>query len=340
MTDKKNILIAVNFTPAQMQELQAMAPDFRVRAHTLTEGQPAPEDYWNDVEVLYTEHGLPDPQAAPDLKWIQFHYAGIDRFINEPILKKPGLLATTLSGANAPQVAEHALTLLLALGHQLPELQVDQARSQWSPDRYERYIPKELAGSTVGIVGYGHVGQRLARLLQPFEVKILASKRDLLDLASQPEGYQDEAGDPQGALVHRLYPGKAVRSMLKSCDFIVVTVPLTAETQHLLGTRLFNALKPGAILVDVSRGGVVDHKALIAALEKSQLGGAGLDVFPEEPLPADSALWEMSNVIITPHIAGVSQHYQERAFDLFKANLSRYLEGKPLFNTVDLKRGY
>jgi phosphoglycerate dehydrogenase-like enzyme len=128
--------------------------------------------------------------------------------------------------------------------------------------------------------------------------------------------------------------------MLKECDFIVVTVPLTQETHHMIGAKQLQALKPSAMLVDVSRGTVVNQGALIAALEKSQLAGAGLDVFAEEPLPADSPLWEMPNVIVSPHVAGLSVHYKDRAFALFKANLQRYLEGKPLFNVVDLERGY
>jgi len=247
--------------------------------------------------------------------------------------------ATTLSGANAPQAAEHALALLLALGHHLPDMLADQTRTEWSAERLRRYLPKELIGSTVGIIGYGSIGQRLARLLHSFQVTILASKRDLLSPSG--EDFQvDGQGDPNAELVRRLYPSQAVRSMLKECDAVVVTVPLTAETKGLVGAQQLAALKPGAFLVDVSRGGVVDHDALVAALKKGQLAGAGLDVFAEEPLPADSPLWSLPNVIISPHVAGLSAHYMDRAFTLFKENLRRYLAGEQLLNRIDLDRGY
>jgi phosphoglycerate dehydrogenase-like enzyme len=244
-----------------------------------------------------------------------------------------------LSGANAPQVAEHAMAMMLALAHHVHYMLQDQARANWSTQRSERYQARELLNSTVGIVGYGSIGQRLARLLQPFNVRILASRRDVMAPAS--EAFQiDGQGDARAELVHRMYPGKAVGTMLKECDFVVVTVPLTDETRGMLGAKQLSALKPGGLLVDVSRGGVVDHAALVQALEKRQLGGAALDVFPEEPLPADSPLWEMNNVIISPHVAGLSPHYNARAFALFKENLRRYVAGDKLLNTIDLARGY
>ena len=155
------------------------------------------------------------------------------------------------------------------------------------------------------------------------------------------EGYsKDDMGDPQGDLFTRLYPPQALRSMVGECDFVVVSVPLTSSTVGLLGKEQLAAMKPSAYLVDISRGGVVDHEALIAALNQEQLAGAALDVFPEEPLPEDSPLWEMSNVIITPHIAGFSGRYNQRANDLFVENLGRYLAGEELLNKVDFDREY
>jgi phosphoglycerate dehydrogenase-like enzyme len=228
---------------------------------------------------------------------------------------------------------------MLALSHNLPKMLADQAHTEWSPERLERYLPTELIGSTVGIIGYGSIGQRLARLLQSCGVSILASKRDLMS-ASKEHFQVDGQGDPNGELVRRLYPGKALGSMLKECDYVVVTVPLTAETRGMLGATQLAAMKPGAFLVDVSRGGVVDHDALATALRKGQLAGAGLDVFPEEPLPADSPLWAQPNVIISPHVAGLSPHYLDRAFLLFKENLRRYLAGEELLNRIHLDRGY
>jgi phosphoglycerate dehydrogenase-like enzyme len=128
--------------------------------------------------------------------------------------------------------------------------------------------------------------------------------------------------------------------MFKECDFVVICAPLTPETYHLISTAEFEAMKPESYLIDVSRGGVVDHEALLIALNEGKLRGVFLDVFPEEPLPPESPLWQMPNVIITPHIAGNSPMYNERAVKLFSENLHRYLGDLPVFNRFDFERGY
>lgn len=335
-----NVLVTVDFTEEQLAELGELSRSVKVRSHPVAQGQQLPENEWAQAEVLYTFRNLPTPEQAPNLRWVQFHLAGVEEHLDAPILHKPGFKATTLSGANAPQVAEHALALMLALGHHLPRVLADQAERKWPSRRSETHLPGELLGSTVGIVGYGSVGQRLARLLTSFGVKVLASKRDLLAPPRADDFQIDGQGDPNAELVHRLYPGQALRSMFKECDFVVVTVPLTEQTRSMIGARQLAGMKPGAFLIDVSRGGVVDQAALLAALQKKQLAGAGLDVFPDEPLPADSPLWEQPNVIISPHIAGLSPHYIPRAFALFKENLRRYIAGEPLLNQIDLERGY
>ena len=339
MSKERQILVTIQFSQEQLEELKSIAPEFKVISRPLAQGQELPADEWPQVEVLYTFRALPQPDQAPKLRWIQFHLSGIEEHLDQPILHQVKVQATTLSGANAPQVAEHALALMLALGHHLPEMVADQSRSQWPTQRTQRYVPKELMNSTVGIIGYGSVGQRLARLLQSFGVTVLASRRDLLRM--DHTDYQvDGQGDPAAELPRRLYPGKALRSLLKECDYVVVTVPLTPETRGMLGAKQLSAMRPGALLIDVSRGGVVDQEALIDALEKGQLAGAALDVFAEDPLSADSPLWEMPKVVISPHVAGLSPHYVERAFTLFKENLRRYIAGEELLNKIDLERGY
>jgi phosphoglycerate dehydrogenase-like enzyme len=336
---EREILLTVQFSQDQLDELQSVASDFKVSSHPLAQGQEMPEDQWANVEVLYTFRALPLPEQAPNLRWIQFHLAGVEEQLDQPILRQVKVQATTLSGANAPQVAEHAVAMLLALGHHIPDMVVDQSRNQWPTQRAQRFIPKELMNSTVGIIGYGSVGQRIARMLQSFSVNILASKRDLMQ--TEFKDYQvDGQGDPKADIPRRLYPGKALRSLMKECDYVIVTVPLTPETRGMIGANQLSAMKPNAVLIDVSRGGVIDQEALVRALEKGQLAAAGLDVFAEEPLPADSPLWHLPNVLISPHIAGLSPHYLERAFTLFKENLARYIAGKELLNKIDLKRGY
>jgi phosphoglycerate dehydrogenase-like enzyme len=246
---------------------------------------------------------------------------------------------TSMSGASAPQMAEHAVMMILALGHHLPDVFAHQKKAEWPSGRWELFSPHELRGSTVGIIGYGSVGRQIARILQVFGATVLASKRDVMH--PEDTGYTIEGlGDPEGDLVNRLYPPQALCSLLKECDYVVITLPLTSTTRGVIGAKELAAFKPGAYLVDISRGGVVDHNPLIPLLRERKIAGAALDVYPAEPLPGDSPLWKLPNVILTPHIAGFSPHYDERAADLFIQNLRRYLEDLPLYNHLDPVLGY
>jgi phosphoglycerate dehydrogenase-like enzyme len=339
MNSPIEVLITLPFPEELVVQLRSVSPRVRVTVQKASKPEEVPAELWQRVEVLYTDSVLPKPEQAPKLRWIQFHWAGLERMMDAPILQKPGLEATSLSGAAARQMAEYVLLMLLAFGHRLPDLLEHQKRSEWPKDRWKRFLPQELNSSTVGIVGYGSIGREVARLLHEFGATILASKRDVMH--PEDSGYMPEGlGDPQGGLVSRLYPPQALRSMFKECDFVVVTVPLSPGTQNLIGAEELAAMKPSAYLIDVSRGGVVNHAALTAALRERRIAGAALDVFPDEPLLPDSPLWKLPNVIITPHISGITPHYDQRAADLFAENLHRYLAGLPLHNRVDARRGY
>ena len=205
---------------------------------------------------------------------------GFKSLVDTPLFTKPDITVTTLSGAAASQSAEYVLTMLLALGRQLQILSAGQKKAAWPKDRWERFKPRELRTSTVGIIGYGSIGRQIARLLREFGTTVLATKNDamhLIDSGYTPEGM----GDPSGDLVHRLYPAQAVKSMVKDCDFVVVCVPLTDRTRDLINADVLAVCKPTAYLVDISRGGIVDHAALIKALNDHKLAGAALDVFPK-----------------------------------------------------------
>jgi phosphoglycerate dehydrogenase-like enzyme len=333
------VLVTIPFSEELISQLSAISPKINVTAIPVPKASEISAEIWKRTEVLYTGHVLPELEQVPALRWVQFHFAGIDRYTDEPVLQKDGLLITTLSGAATPQVAEHVLAMMLALSRKLPALLASQKKSEWPKDRFERFSPFELNGKTVGIIGYGSIGRQIARLLQPFGVTILATKRNGFD--PRDDGYVVEGtGDPQGDLVHRLYPPQALRSMLKECHFIVVTVPMTAETNNMVNAAIFDVLKPGSYLIDVSRGDVVNHSDLIDAIKSNKLAGAALDVFAEEPLPRSSPLWQNPNIIITPHISGGSERYKERAAALFSENMLRYLSGLQLYNLFDRKRGY
>lgn len=339
MTTPIDVLITLPFPEELLRELEEISPRLNITVYKANKPEEVPVEAWGKTEILYTSNVLPAPEQAPKLRWVQFHWAGLESVLDKPILQQPEVTATSLSGAAAPQVAEFVLAMILALGHRLADMMSHQQKASWPKDRWKRFSPLELRGSTVGIVGYGSIGRELARLLQPFGVTVLATKRDAM--RPQDDGYLPEGlGDPGGDLVHRLYPPQALRSMLKECDFVVVAVPLSKDTKGLISQEELSAMQPSAFLVDVSRGGIVDQDALAAALREHRIAGAALDVFPEEPLPADHPLWKFSNVIITPHIAGISPHYDQRAIDLFAENLRRYLDGRPLLNLVDMSRGY
>lgn len=333
------VLVTIPFSETLTNQLSAISPKINLTAIAAQKASEIPAEIWARTEVLYTGHVLPEPEQVPALRWVQFHFAGIDRYIDEPVLQRKDLQITTLSGAAAPQVAEYVLAMMLALGHKLPDLLASQKKSEWPKDRFERFLPFELNGKTIGIIGYGSIGRQIAHLLQPFGVTILATKRNGFD--PRDEGYVVEGtGDPQGDLVHRLYPPQALRSMLKECHFIVVTVPMTAETNNIVNAAIFDALKPGSYLIDVSRGGVVNHNDLLDAIKNNKLAGAALDVFPEEPLPRSSPLWQNPNIIISSHISGGSEYYKERAAALFAENVLRYLSGLQLYNLFNRERGY
>jgi len=339
MKEQVEILLTLPFPEELINQIRGVSPKLNVNVCAASEAKDVPSELWEKTEVLYTHRVLPAPDQAPHLHWVQFHWAGIEHILDAPILKMPEVVATHLSGASVSQMGEFAIMMMLALGRHLQDAMAYQKRTEWPKDRWEKFVPVELRGSTVGIVGYGSIGRQIARLSQALGATVLATKRD--NMHPEDDGYIiDGLGDPKGELVHRLYPPQALRSMLKECDFILVTVPLTNETRAMISTEELGVLKPSAYLIDISRGGVIDHEALILALREKRIAGAALDVFPNEPLAADSPLWKLPNVIITPHIAGFSPQYDQRATNLFCENLHRYLAGLPLYNRIKLERGY
>ena len=339
MTKPIEVLITLPFPKARIEELRAVSNKLHITAHPAQSLQEVPHELWEQTEVLYTNHVLPTPLQAPRLKWIQFHWAGIDRLKGAPIFDQVGVAATTQSGIHAPQMGEYVLMMMLALGHKMPRIFKYQNKNQWPEERWETLKPIELRTATVGIVGYGSIGRQTARLLHTFGATVLATKFNAMQV-EDPGYIMEGTGDPDGDYPHRIYPFQALKSMLTECDFVVVAVPLTDETRGLIGAEELAVMKPTAYIVDVSRGTVIDHNALIPALKEKRIAGAALDVFSTEPLHHASPLWQMDNVILTPHIAGVSAHYDERAMGLFAENLKRYLSGENLLNQFDFELGY
>lgn len=338
MAEKKNVevLSTIPLNEAQVDRIRHVNKAVRLTVVKYRDGEVASPEQWHKTEVLFTGgRNIPTVQDAQNLRWVHVAFAGVDALINTPLMVQKQVTVTSSSGVMISQMGEYALMALLMLGHKMHEIFQLQHEAKWG----QNLTPIELRGSTVGIVGYGSVGREIARRLHPFDVKILAAKRD----ASQPEdnGYAPEGlGDPKGDYFTRLYPIEALKGMLAECDFVVLAMPLTAETRNMFNADVFNAMKPGAFLVNVARGEVINDVALEQALKSGQVGGAVLDVFAQEPLPGDSPLWGMKNVIITPHVSGLSSHYVDDMVQLFCENLSRYLAGEPLHNVIDVEKGY
>ena len=296
---------------------------------------------WSETEVLFTQGVLPEMGKAPNLKWVQFRSAGIDSFLDDPVVSNKKITATTMSGVITHQIAEYILMAMLALGQKLPELLRYQQVQKWpeGDEKRQNLLPVELRHSTVGILGYGSIGRQVARLLQPFGATVLAIKKNVM----KPEdtGYFNEGmGDPHGDFFDRLYPIEALHSLLEKSDFVIVTLPLTESTHHIMDAKALEAMKPSAFLVNVGRGELIDQSALVQALENKQIAGAVLDVVSPEPLPEDSTLWHLDNVIITPHVSGLSSYLDEDTLSLFIENLNRYMAELPLYNQVNPEEGY
>jgi phosphoglycerate dehydrogenase-like enzyme len=332
------VLITVPFPHDHLERLKALSPRLRVELFPVRGSEALPEEKIAEAEVLYTSGALPDPEAAPRLKWVQFHYAGLDQFMDHPILRSD-VIITTLSGVAASSVTEFVMMGILAMGRRLLKMMQDNDAKRWADDRLDRFRPVDLRGSTVGIVGYGSIGREVSRVSHAFGAKVLAAKRDLKELENK-EYRIDALGDPDASLPRRIYPPQALASMASECDFLVVSVPLTQDTRGLVGEKVIRRMKPTSFLIDVSRGGVVDHGALVEALQEKRIGGAVLDVYPVEPIPAGSPLWDLPNVILSPHIGGSSSNYLSLAMDLFVENMQRYLADQPLLNRFRRERGY
>lgn len=333
----KHILITAPFPTYLLEKIQTVSPELKVEQMLLGNGR-FPEDKTTSAEIYYAIGQVPTPEQAPNLRWVQAHWAGIDSLVDSPIWQTD-IPLTTASGVHAPNMAQYVLAQMLAWAHRVPEWFNSQKQGTWPPKRWEKFLPTELRGQTLGILGYGSVGREIARLVKPFGMTILVSKQNARR-TDDADYALPGTGDPDGTLPDRIYPAEATHSMLAECDYVVITLPLTPKTHHLFDEALLRDMKPTSYLINVGRGAIINEKDLLKALKKGWIAGAGLDVFETEPLPDESPLWQMNNVILTPHVSGFTPHYDERVVDLFCANLRRYLAGEPLFNLVNRAKGY
>ncbi len=347
MTEPRiNVLIASSLEPEHVERIRAVSERLRVVYEPQLLPPPRyPADHTNiiarsaedearwrallaEAEVLFDfDHTNRQalPELAPRLRWVQATSAGIGQFVQRMgyAERMPGVTYTTASGVHAQPLAEFCAMAMLMFSRNYWQMQRLQAERRW-----ERFGATDLAGRTLAVLGVGRVGAAVARLGKALGMTVLGVKRTV-------------AGSDPGAVgCDELYGPDQLGEVLPRAEFLVIITPHTPATDRLIGAAELAQLPQGAVLINIGRGQVIDEAALIDALRAGRLGGAALDVFENEPLPADSPLWDMPNVLVSPHSASTSDRENARLTDLFCDNLRRYIAGEPLRNVLDLEALY
>jgi glyoxylate/hydroxypyruvate reductase A len=294
--------------------------------HTSTQ-----KERWSDLlsqtEVLfgYVLHTKLNElkKTAPHLKWTQSPSAGVGQWFKRTGFSDLEITLTTASGIHATPLAEFSMMAMLWFVKDGPRMTVEKERRHW-----ERYAGTTLKGKTVAVISLGSIGQEVARLAKSFGMYVIGTKRSL------------EGVKPDSLNADNLYPVADLKSMLAQADFVVICIPHTHETEGLIGEEEIAAMKPGAVLINIARGSIIDEAALIRALNSKHLSGAALDVQSKEPLPPDSPLWGMPQVLLSPHSGSNVNSENIELVKLFCDNLRRYIDGKPLRNVLDKNKLY
>lgn len=317
-------------------QLRQLAPNLEV---VQTDDQEKIAAIVEDIEIAVGQFPTQLLPKAKNLRWFQQWSAGADWLLEHPEVQELDFVLTSASGVHAIPISEHIFAFLLAFARNLPQAWQAQQEHVWMKEQetgqhnsakddiatYSRRDVFELAGKTMLLIGIGEIGERTAQIARALDMGVIGMRHN-------PD--HDTPG------VSEMVGPDELLAVLPKADIVVSTVPLTTETQHMMDQAAFAAMKKGAYFINIGRGGTVDQEALIQALRSGKLAGAGLDVFEEEPLTSDSPLWELDNVLLTPHASGATPQYNERAFALFLDNLQRYQAGAKLRNVVDKSKGY
>lgn len=280
-----------------------------------------------DTDVLIGWSIKPEQLAiANKLRWIHSPAAAVHQLMF-PELIKSEVIVTNSGDVHGPVVAEHAIALLLALAKRLPQAAHYQQRRQWAQETLwqQEPRPREVSGATVVVVGLGSIGREFTARAKALGMRVLAVREN-------PQ--KGTAG------ADAVYGTAELDNLLPQADFLLLCTPVTPTTNQLINKARLARMKPDSYLINVGRGSLADEAALIEALKQNKIAGAGLDVFTEEPLPSDSHFWNLENVLITPHTAAVTDRLWDRHYQLIGENLRRFLDGRPLLNLIDKKRGY
>jgi phosphoglycerate dehydrogenase-like enzyme len=327
-----NLLIVVHHrfelwrAPAWFSErLQEEFPGLAIVHRESYEGL---EPNLREAEIIFTISLRPEQLAnCRNLKWIHTPTAAVHQFLF-PALANSDVVLTNSTEVHGPVVAEHVIALIFALAKKIPQAATLQKKHEWGKETIwsKGTHPKEISGATLGLVGLGSIGRRVARMASALGMRVLAVREHV------------EKEKPQG--VDAVFSSSQLDEVLRQSDFIVLAAPLTAETTKLIDAKRLAVMKGDCYLINVGRGPQVDEMALSEALRSRRIAGAALDVFEQEPLPADSPLWDIENLLITPHTAGITDKLWARHYENFSGNLRRYLAKQPLQYVVDKHKGY
>lgn len=285
------------------------------------------EGHFRDTDILFGYPTSSQFDMASNLKWIQTLDAGMEGlFNNVPQVAESRVVVTNARGAGAPMIGEHALAMMFALSRQFPRFWEDKEHHRWDQDGALEVV-EFLGNKTAGIIGLGKSGREIAWRCQAMGMQVVAVDREAID------------ADP---VVEFVWTLDKLPDLLRVSDYVIVTAPYSEANANLLGRNEFATMKRSARLIVTSRGRVFDNDALAEALKNGTIAGAALDTVAEEPLHADSAFWDIPNLLITPHIAGNAEKemLDQRTFAIFEENLGRYLTGRPLLNVVDKVKQY
>jgi phosphoglycerate dehydrogenase-like enzyme len=281
-----------------------------------------------DTEIAVTSSVPPEYfRIARKLRWIHSPAAAVHQFLF-PELVNSDVILTNAREVHGAVVAEQVIAMILAVAKRIPQAVRFQQERVWGQEAIweQDRGPREIAGATLGLVGLGSIGRNVVKRAAALGMRVIAVRQHA------------DAARPD--LVREVLPQSKINEMLATADYVVLAAPVTASTRHMVGREQLAMMKPDAYLINVGRGSLIDEAALLEALQQRKIGGAALDVFDQEPLPPDSPLWDLDNLLITPHTAGMTAKLWERHYTLFAENVRRYLSGQPLLALVDKKSGY
>jgi phosphoglycerate dehydrogenase-like enzyme len=328
-------ILSARYRQQDLELIRAAAPGARIVTLSREGLTDEPVD---DVEVLLRGWLSSDAfdrllARAPRLGWVHSASAGVERALT-PAAAERGLVITNARGVFSRPIAEYVLMMILAVGRRLPGLLELQRERTWQP-----LEGVELRDVTVGIVGLGSIGRAVGALATAFGCRVVAVRRRS-EAGAEAAATDEESRSFGEVMLERVGGPEGLPQLLADSDFVVLAAPLTPETQNMIDAEALAAMKPGAWLINIARGGLIDERALLNALRDGAIGGAVLDTFRDEPLPPSSPFYDLPNVIVTPHTSWSSGRVLDRSVELFCDNLRRYAAGEPLLNVVDPTAGY